>query len=105
MTALIYCPFPDGESAESVGATLLDEGLIGCINIGAGIVSLFSWDGERGSGEETPALIKTDARLLERAMARLEALHPYDTPAIVGWPCQASKGTQEWLGGLEGEPE
>lgn len=101
MTALIYCPFPDRESAEQVGKQLLDEGLIGCINIGTGIHAFFVWNGERGSGEEIPVLCKTDAQLLSAAITRLEDLHPYDTPAIVGWPCEAGAATRDWLGGLK----
>lgn len=101
MTALIYCPFPDREAAERVGAQLLDERLIGCINIGPGIRSLFVWGGERGCGDEVPALLKTDARLLRQAIDRLEDLHPYETPAIVGWPCEAGAATREWLGGIK----
>lgn len=101
MTALIYCPFPDEETAAAIGSTLLDEDLIGCINIGAPIRSLFSWNGERGEGVETPALIKTDAALLEKAIVRLEGLHPYEAPAIVGWRCDAAGGaTQAWLGAI-----
>ncbi|WP_435199858.1 divalent-cation tolerance protein CutA [Qipengyuania sp. 902] len=84
MTALIYCPFPDQEIAEEIGATLLDEELIGCINIGGPIRSFFAWDGERGEGTEVPSLLKANARLLDRAIARLERLHPYDAPAILG---------------------
>ena len=101
MTALIYCPFPDEETAEKIGSTLLDEDLIGCINIGAPIRSLFAWDGERGEGIEVPALLKTHAQLLDPAIARLEGLHPYDAPAILGWNCDAAgAGTQEWLDGI-----
>lgn len=101
MTALIYCPFPDRESAETAGRTLLDEKLIGCINIGGAIRSFFDWSGERGEGEEVPALLKTDARLLDSAVARLEDLHPYDAPAIMGWRCDvAGSATQAWLGEL-----
>ena len=101
MTALIYCPFPDQETAENIGAILLDEGLIGCINIGAPIRSLFAWDGERGEGIEVTALLKTNALLLDRAVARLESLHPYDAPAILGWNCDAAgAATQEWLDGI-----
>lgn len=101
MTALIYCPFPDRESAEAAGRALLDEKLIGCINIGEGIRSLFDWAGERGEGEEVPVLLKTDARLLDSAVARLEDLHPYDAPAITGWHCDAAgSATQAWLGEL-----
>jgi periplasmic divalent cation tolerance protein len=100
VTALIYCPFPDRESAEKVAARLLDERLIACINIGAGIHSLFIWGGESGEGDEVPALLKTDAGLLRQAIERLECLHPYETPAILGWPCEASAGTSAWLGDL-----
>ncbi|MDG5752018.1 divalent-cation tolerance protein CutA [Qipengyuania sp. XHP0211] len=101
MTALIYCSFPDQETAAKIGATLLDEELIGCINIGGPIHSLFAWDGERGEGTEVPALLKTHARLLDSAIARLESLHPYDAPAIVGWNCDAAgAATQAWLDGV-----
>ncbi len=102
MSALIYCPFPDAETAREVGGALLDEGLIGCINIGAPIGSIFDWSGDRGEGEEIPALFKTDAALLERAIARIECLHPYDAPAILGWPCIAGQATRTWLEGLTG---
>ena len=100
MTALIYCPFPDAEAAGSAGQSLLDEKLIGCINIGGAIHSMFCWNGEAGSGDEVPALLKTDASLLERAIARLEDLHPYEAPAILGWPCVGGAATTQWLGEL-----
>lgn len=102
MSALIYCPFPDAQSARDIGQRLLDEELIGCINVGAPIFSMFTWAGECGEGEEAPALLKTDAALVERAIARLEELHPYDAPAILGWPCIAGQATRNWLEGLTG---
>ena len=101
MSALVYCPFPDSATAREVGQKLLKEGLIGCINIGASLTSIFEWAGERGEGEECPALLKTDASLLDPVIARLEELHPYDTPAILGWPCVASQATREWLHSLK----
>ena len=102
MSALIYCPFADTATAEVIGAQLLDEGLIACINIGGPIRSLFVWQGEHGEAEEWPALLKTDATLLRKAMIRLEDLHPYDSPAILGWPCEAGAATSRWLAGLDG---
>ena len=103
MSALIYCPFPDAASARRIGKQLLDEGLIGCINIGPGVESLFCWNGEQGSGEECPALLKTHSNLLESAITRLEDLHPYDAPAILGWPCISGNATGGWLAGLDGK--
>jgi periplasmic divalent cation tolerance protein len=58
------------------------------------------WQGKHRDGE-TGVLMKTDATMLERAIARLEALHPYETPAILGWRCDATTpATAAWLGGL-----
>lgn len=101
MTALIYCPFPDASSAEAVGRILIEEGLAGCINFGAPIRSIFTWQGEIGEGAEVPCLFKTEGKLLDRAIARLEGLHPYEAPAIMGWHCDAAgAATQAWLGAL-----
>ena len=97
MSALIYCPFPDEEAARTIGRTLLKERLIACINIGGPITSLFVWNGERGESAECAALCKTQAALLPAAIARLETLHPYDAPAIFGWPCMGGTATQDWL--------
>lgn len=87
--ALVWCPFGDSESAEAVAGQLLDEGLVACANILPGVRSLYRWKGERGEGAEVAVLFKTRADLLDAAVARLEALHPYDAPAISGWLCDA----------------
>ena len=101
MSALIWCPFPDRDSARTIAGTLLDERLIVCANLLGPVESLFEWEGERGEAEEVGVFFKTDYALLEPAIARLEGLHPYDTPAIVGWRCDAvAKGTGAWLGRL-----
>lgn len=99
--ALIWCPFPDESEAKGVAGQLLDEQLIGCANILPGMISMFSWEGERGEGREVGVLFKTDAELLGRAIDRLADLHSYDTPAITGWRIDAStEATRVWLGGL-----
>lgn len=99
--ALIWCPFPDNETARDTAKRLLDERLIACANIMPAVQSLFEWDGERGEETETGMLLKTDAALLDRAISRLAALHPYAEPAILGWCCDAATpGTAAWLGAL-----
>jgi periplasmic divalent cation tolerance protein len=99
--ALIWCPFPDPGTATATAKTLLDERLVACVNILPTMLSLFEWNGERGEATEAGALFKTDAALLERAVARLAEEHPYDEPAIVAWRCDAaSPGTAAWLGAL-----
>ena len=100
MTALIYCPFPNEDSAKEIGRALIEDGLIGCINVGPSIYSLFVWNSKIGESEEIPALLKTDKSLLQQSFCRLEVLHRFDTPAILGCPCVAGSATTDWLGQL-----
>jgi periplasmic divalent cation tolerance protein len=101
MTALIWCPFPDESSAAAVAARLLDETLIACANLLGAMRSLYEWNGERGDAREIGVLFKTDAALLDRAVARIAELHPYDAPAVLGWRCDAAaEATALWLGEL-----
>ncbi|MFA9200877.1 MAG: divalent-cation tolerance protein CutA [Cypionkella sp.] len=101
MSALVWCPFPDADSAETVAGRLLDERLIACANILAPIRSLYEWNGERSDAQEVPVLFKTDAARLDAAVARIAALHPYDTPAVLGWRCDAAApATAAWLAAL-----
>jgi periplasmic divalent cation tolerance protein len=99
--ALVWCPFPDADSAAAAAERLLDEGLIACANILPGMISHFVWNGERGTSEEIGAILKTNAATLDALTRRLAELHPYEEPAIVGWHCDAAApGTAAWLAGL-----
>ncbi|HWK41063.1 MAG TPA: divalent-cation tolerance protein CutA [Croceibacterium sp.] len=101
MSALIWSPFADEASAATAAAQLLDEGLVACANILPPMRSLYMWQGERGEASEVGVLFKTDAALLERATARLAEIHPYDTPAVLGWRADtAAPATQDWLHAL-----
>lgn len=101
MSALIWCPFPDRDSARRTADALLDEKLIACANLLGPIESVFEWNGSRDTAQEEGVLFKTDARLLGDAVERLAQLHPYDTPAIMGWECDAAaQATRAWLGQL-----
>jgi len=99
--ALIWCPFPDHDSAVAAADCLLDEGLIACANLLPGVQSRYIWRGARGVAQEVGALLKTNADLLAPAIAGLSALHPYEEPAILGWRCDAAApATLAWLGAL-----
>ena len=96
--ALIWCPFPDEDSAAAAASTLLDEGLIACANLLPAMRSLYVWRGERGDAREIGALLKTRADRLDTALARLVELHPYETPAALAWCCDAAApATLDWL--------
>jgi periplasmic divalent cation tolerance protein len=60
--------------------------------------SLYIWQGARSETNEVGVLFKTDASLLTLATARLSEIHPYDTPAVLGWRVDtAPRATKDWL--------
>ena len=100
---LVWCPFPDEDEARRVAGTLLDEGLIACANIVPGMVSLYVWQGERGEAREAGLLAQTHPSLGAATIARLEQLHSYQSPAIIGWDSdRVAPATRDWLGSLTG---
>jgi periplasmic divalent cation tolerance protein len=100
--ALVWCPFPDDDSAARAARVLLDEGLIACANILPPMSSLYVWRGQSGDESEVGVLFKTNSARLPRVSLRLAELHPYDEPAILGWHCDAAPATAAWLGALGG---
>lgn len=96
--ALIWCPFPDANSARAAANTLLDERLIACANIMAPCESHFIWDGGRETASEVPVLFKTTAARLAQAVERLGGLHPYEAPAVLGWQADDTHpAALQWL--------
>jgi periplasmic divalent cation tolerance protein len=96
--ALVWCPFPDRESARRIVEQLLNERLIACANIIGEVESHFLWQGARDTAQESGVLFKTTAARLEALIERLGELHPYETPAILGWRADAAlAATLEWL--------
>lgn len=96
--AMIWCPFPDADTARHAAEHLLAEKLIACANILPGMTSIYRWEGEIEDGAETGVLFKTTQAKLKSAVKRLESLHPYDTPAIMGWSVDAvAPATLDWL--------
>ncbi len=95
---IIWCPYPDPDTARRAAEVLLREKLIACANIIPGVQSIFEFEGTVSSAEEVIVVFKTTAQQQQNAIARLGELHPYDTPAIVGSDCTAAHpATLNWL--------
>jgi periplasmic divalent cation tolerance protein len=89
---LIYTTFPSTESADLAGSGLVEAGLAACVNIIAGMTSIYRWEGKIARDSETVMIIKTRNSLAEAVMAKLEGLHPYDTPAFLVVPVVGGSG-------------
>jgi periplasmic divalent cation tolerance protein len=91
MTAalIVLCTAPaiadrqDRLGAEALARALVEEGLCACVNLLPGVRSVFRWQGNVDTAEETLLVLKTTTALRERLRARIAALHPYEVPEIL----------------------
>ena len=70
------------DDARRIADILLTERLAACVQF-LPIESHYVWKGERMTEPEIMLLAKTRADLFDRVIARIKALHPYETPEIV----------------------
>lgn len=79
---LVYATFPDRETAESIGTSLVEEGLAACVTFwSAG--SVYRWEGEVTSEEEALAFFKTAPDRVVGLTDAIEDRHPYDVPCVL----------------------
>lgn len=97
---LFYVTCPDTETAKKISMTLLQEGLIACANILPGMESLYWWEGKIDSAKEVVVILKSSSLQSSRVIARVESLHPYNTPCILTLPIEkSSEAYVRWLKG------
>lgn len=92
---LVYATFPDVDAAEKEGAALVEAGLAACVNILPGMISIYTWNGERHRDAEVVMIIKTRRALAERVIAEVKSRHAYDNPALVVLPVDG--GSEQFL--------
>jgi periplasmic divalent cation tolerance protein len=97
---LLYVTCPDKQLARHISRTLLSEGLTACSNILPGMESHYFWEGKLTSSEEVVLILKTTADRADRVTARVESLHPYDTPCILSLPVE--KGSEPYVRWIKG---
>ena len=82
----VYCVFADAAEAERIGRLCIDERLAACINILGPCRSIYRWHAVIEQADEVAAILKTGADQADALIARIAALHSYDTPCIAVWP-------------------
>lgn len=79
----IHSTFENETNAETVGHELVEKNLVGCVNIGSSVTSIFPWEGSIQTETEIPFLAKTTVDQLDEVIAYLRDVHPYDCPEII----------------------
>lgn len=92
---MVLSTAPDRATASRIARALVTERLAACVNIVAGVTSIYRWKGNLERDTEVLCVIKTRASLLARLSRRIEVLHPYDVPEVVA--LKVSGGAEAYL--------
>ena len=95
---LVLTNLPDRDAALALASALVTGRLAACANVGASVESMYHWQGQIETGQETPLLIKTRATLYARVEAAILAAHPHELPEIIAVPIiDGSERYLEWI--------
>jgi periplasmic divalent cation tolerance protein len=89
---LVLVTVPDAETGVRIGHALVEEHLAACVNLVPGLRSIYRWQGQLQDESEALCLIKTRRALYDRLRQRVEELHPYQVPEIIGLQPDAGNG-------------
>ena len=85
----------DAKEAHKIANGLLQDKLIACANIIAGVRSIFWWQAQVDSSKEALLVLKTKKALFKKVAAKVKALHSYQVPEIIALPIAA--GSSDYL--------
>lgn len=97
---LVYITTGNKAEARSIGKALVEERLAACINIIDGMESMYRWEGQIESGNETILIAKTTYGNLEQLTGKVKELHSYDCPCIITMTVTEQEGNEEYLNWL-----
>ncbi|HET6611998.1 MAG TPA: divalent-cation tolerance protein CutA [Kofleriaceae bacterium] len=96
--AMVYCTFPDGDTAAKTVAGAVRLRLAACANIIAGVRSIYRWKDEIHDDTESLAIFKTTNTKVDALRDHLIANHPYDCPEVIAVPVTGgSPAYLSWL--------
>ncbi len=83
---VVYVTVPDEGVGVSLVTALLEQKLVACGNLVAGVRSIYRWEGEICDDAEHLLILKTTSSALSALKARVLELHPYECPEIIAIP-------------------
>jgi periplasmic divalent cation tolerance protein len=89
------------EEGRRIARGLVEKRLAACVNVAAGVRSVFRWKGAIEEESEHLLIIKSRRDLFERLCSELQALHSYELPEVVA--LAVVDGSEAYLGWLERE--
>jgi len=96
---VVYCTFPDVETARRIGRQLIEEKLAACVSLVPGVESIYRWQGAIETSAEVLALMKTTTWKYQMLENKIRELHPYEVPEIVS--VRVDGGSAPYLNWIE----
>ncbi len=91
---LSSCP---ADKADEIASALVERQVAACVSILPGAISTYRWEGAVQRDSEHLLLIKVPVEGLQRCVAALAEVHPYDVPEILALPVDhASPSYAAW---------
>jgi periplasmic divalent cation tolerance protein len=82
----VYITCGDREEAMRIGREMVDDRLAACANILEGMTSIYQWQGNVETAQETVLILKSRSGLLDRLVEGVKGHHSYTVPCIVAMP-------------------
>ena len=94
----VYMTTGTQEEARRIGRALVEARLAACVNIIAGMNSIYWWEGALQDDNETVLIAKTREELLADLIDKVKAMHSYECPCVVALPIEAGNPAYlDWL--------
>ncbi len=90
---------PDEDTAKLVAKTLVANELAACVNILAGVESIYKWKENIECDQEFLLIIKTRSTLYPQVEQKILEIHPYELPEIIAVPL--SNGLPAYLSWID----
>lgn len=95
---IILSTAPDAATALRLGRALVEEGLAACVNVVPGVRSIYRWREAIEEADEVMLVVKTTAAAAPALAARIEELHPYETPEVLAFdPTGGAASYLQWI--------
>ncbi len=86
------------EEAGRIARALVEKRLAACVNVLAGVRSVYRWKNAIEDGQEVLLVIKSSRGHFEELRAEIAKLHSYEVPEIVALPIVDGAETYlEWM--------
>jgi periplasmic divalent cation tolerance protein len=103
---IVMTTVESAEEAARLGRTLVEERLAACATSLPRVHSIYWWQGEIESSDETLLLLKTANERLPALESRLKELHSYETPEFLVLGVEAgSQSYLSWLSNSLDDPQ